>query len=371
MYVARSYAVRTERVGWLLAGLLVCSEVKKGRRVIKEKLQVYIIISVNAQLVSPPFSLLQNSWTALRVEEGVMHHKVLTVLVVAAVAVLSSCQECDYPTNSDLEDVIKVIILTGDNPSPPIVSVMSFRPLCLAFGVERGGYHVLSVLVNYTCTGNPNCPQGVAEEQIESECVSSSWSNNVASSTDNTRSEVSEATSATITREDCSFCVSPELIAADDGLTFTTDNVTHCVGESIAYYYLLSAITVSGFSMTPTKSNMKTLQTLFLGDVCFTACNAMCDEGNMRCSGLGADDCCNFYNDSVCVDECPSPFLGTTITDTTTSIIDHVCVCPVGTTGFNCTEGESRALSPSICMCQPTVCFWCLQLLTVMHWTTL
>ena len=353
-----------------MAGLLVCSEVKKGRRVIKEKLQVYIIISVNAQLVSPPFSLLQNSWTALRVEEGVMHHKVLTVLIVAAVAVLSSCQECDYPTNSDLEDVIKEIILTGDNPSIPTVSVMSFHPLCLAFGVERGRYRGVSVQVNYTCSENPNCPGGTAAEQIESECVSGSWSNSVVASTDNTRSVVSEATYETTSREDCSFCVSPELIIASS-LTFTTDNVTHCVGESIAYNCLLSAITVSGFSMTPTKSNMKTLQTLFLGDVCFTECNAMCDEGNMRCSGLGADDCCNFYNDSMCVDECPSPFLGTTITDTTTSIIDNVCVCPVGTTGFNCTEGESRVLSPSICMCQPTVCFLCLQLLTVVHWVTL
>ena len=301
-----------------------------------------------------------------------MHHKVLTVLVVAAVAVLSSCQECDYPTNSDLEAVIEKIILIGDNPSPPTVSVISFHPLCLAFGVERGRYRGLSVLVTYTCTGNPNCPQGMAEEQIESECNNNDvWSNNVQGNTVNTRSEVSEATSATHTREDCSFCLSPELIIAYI-FSLTTDSTTHCVGESIAYYYcLLSAITVSGFSMTPTKSNMKTLQTLFLGDVCFTACNVMCDEGNMRCSGLGADNCCNFYNDSVCVDKCPSPFLSTTITNTTTSIIDHVCVCPVGTTGFNCTEGESRALSPSICMCQPTVCFLCLQLLTVVHWTTL
>ena len=299
-----------------------------------------------------------------------MRFTVSAALLVCVLVASASCQQdCSYPSNSDLEDVIKEIIPTGDNPSIPTVSVISFHPLCLAFGEERGRYRGVSVLVTYTCTGNPNCPQGMAEEQIESECVSSSWSNNVQGNTVNTRSEVSEATTATTTRDDCSFCVSPELAST---LSLTTDSTTHCVGESIAYYYcLLSAITVSGFSMTPTKSNMKTLQTLFLGDVCFTECNDVCDEGNMRCSGLGADDCCNFYNDSVCVDECPSPFLSTTITDTTTSIIDHVCVCPVGTTGFNCTEGESRVLSPSICMCQPTVCFLCLQLLTVVHWVTL
>ena len=163
-----------------------------------------------------------------------MHHKVLTVLVVAAVAVLSSCQECDYPSNSDIEDVIKDIIPTGENPSTPTVSVMSFRPLCLAFGEERGGYRGLSVLVTYTCTGNPNCPSGTAEEQIESECNNNGvWSNNVVGSTVNTRSEVSEATNETTSREDCSFCLSPELIMANS-LAFTTDNVTHCVGESIA-----------------------------------------------------------------------------------------------------------------------------------------
>ena len=170
-----------------------------------------------------------------------MHHKVLTVLVVAAVAVLSSCQGCSYPTNSNIEDVIKDIIPTGENSAIPTVSVMSFHPLCLAFGEERGHYRGLSVLVTYTCTGNPNCPPGMAEEQIESECNNNDvWSNNVQSNTVNTRSEVSEATTETTSREDCSYCLSPELIIANS-LAFTTDDVTHCVGESIAC--LLSAIT--------------------------------------------------------------------------------------------------------------------------------
>ena len=187
------------------------------------------------------------NWTLILLQFAAkMRFTVSAALVVCALVATASCQQdCSYPSNSDLEDVIKDIIPTGENSAIPTVSVMSFHPLCLAFGEERGGYRGLSVLVIYTCTGNPNCPPGTAEEQIESGCVSNSWSNSVASSTDNTRSVVSEATSTTPTREDCSFCVSPELIAADIGLTFTTDNVTHCVGESIAYNCLLSVITVS------------------------------------------------------------------------------------------------------------------------------
>ena len=52
----------------------------------------------------------------------------------------------------------------------------------------------------------------------------------------------------------------------------------------------------------------------------------------MRCFGFLDTECCNFYNNGMCVDECPSPFVGNT---------DHVCVCQDGRTGDNCEEGES------------------------------
>ena len=62
-----------------------------------------------------------------------------------------------------------------------------------------------------------------------------------------------------------------------------------------------------------------------------TACDSSCNEGLMGCTGRGAGDCCNFYNNSMCADECRSPLSPNTANE---------CVCPPGTTGFNCTEGE-------------------------------
>ena len=153
------------------------------------------------------------------------------VLIVAVVAGLCSCQECSFPTNDDLEQVISEIIPTGDSPSTPDVNVMRFHPVCLAFGQQQDRYRLVSVVVEYTCSGSTNCPSGTAVEQIESECVSGVWSNEVEGNTDNTRSTTTEASFTTTTREDCSFCFSPELA---DTLGPTTDSVTHCVGK---YYH--------------------------------------------------------------------------------------------------------------------------------------
>ena len=159
-----------------------------------------------------------------------MEHNGLTVLIVATVAVISSCQDCVFPTDSELENVIENIILVGENPTPPTVTVIDFHPVCLAFDVERDHYRGVSVVVQYTCAGNGNCPQGMAQEQIESECVNGAWSNGIQGSTDNTRSEDSEANFTTAVREDCSFCLSPELASH---LSLTTESVTHCVGQCI------------------------------------------------------------------------------------------------------------------------------------------
>ena len=66
-------------------------------------------------------------------------------------------------------------------------------------------------------------------------------------------------------------------------------------------------------------------------------CDSSCGEGLERCSGVGAADCCNFYHASMCVVECPSPFLPNQ---------DNVCVCPAGD---NCSEGESGILCLLLC----------------------
>ena len=54
-----------------------------------------------------------------------MEHNGLTVLIVSTVAVISSCQDCVFPTDSELENVIENIIIVGDNPTTPTVTVTS------------------------------------------------------------------------------------------------------------------------------------------------------------------------------------------------------------------------------------------------------
>ena len=161
----------------------------------------------------------------------------LTVLLVAAVAGICSCQDCALPTNDDLEVVIGQILTSGDSSPTPVINVTRFHPVCLAFSQEQGRYLYVSVVVEYMCTGNTNCPPGTAVEQIESQCsVGGMWSNSVQGSTENTHSVTSQTSFSTTTRENCALCLSPEIATAIGILS--TDNVTHCVGECVSPLYL-------------------------------------------------------------------------------------------------------------------------------------
>ena len=59
-------------------------------------------------------------------------------------------------------------------------------------------------------------------------------------------------------------------------------------------------------------------------------CDSSCNEGLMRCSGPGANECCGYYNNSLCVNECPPPFAPDA---------NYECVCPTGSSGLNCADG--------------------------------
>ena len=137
--------------------------------------------------------------------------------------------DCAFPTNGDIETVIAGIIQAGDSPDAPDINVVSFRPLCLAFSVERDRYRGVSVLVEYTCTGNPNCQSVAPLEQIESECRNGVWSASVQGTSENTRRTNPTATLSTNPREDCSFCLSPTLAALI--LPTPSDDEHHCIGE--------------------------------------------------------------------------------------------------------------------------------------------
>ena len=157
------------------------------------------------------------------------------LLIIASLPVISVCQtDCAYPTTSDLENVIVDVIMAADSAATPIVTVTDFHPVCLAHGQERDRYHFLSLVVEYTCSNNGNCPSGSgsAVEQFETECDRGVWDYQVLSHVEYTRTRSPTASFSTTAREDCAFCSSPELISSSS-LPHVTDNLTHCVGKSI------------------------------------------------------------------------------------------------------------------------------------------
>ena len=155
--------------------------------------------------------------------------------LVACIIGRAFCQMyCAYPTNSDIADVISLVIRGGDASATADIDLARlFRPVCLAYSQERGRFRGISALVEYTCTGNAACPDGTVVEQFEADCVSGSWSYLVRGSPDNTRTLTPAATFTTELRENCAFCYSPELAtAAGIPAANRPDDENHCVGEA-------------------------------------------------------------------------------------------------------------------------------------------
>ena len=153
-----------------------------------------------------------------------------TLIVVLTAGGVSGQTDCPEITEAAMENVIMSSIPTGDNPATPTVDVLDFHPVCLAHGQERDRYRYVSVMVEYNCTGNANCPSGTAVEQFESDCDKGTWSHLVSDIGRNIRTVSPTANFSTATREDCAFCISPDIAA---GFGIVTDTVTHCVGKFV------------------------------------------------------------------------------------------------------------------------------------------
>ena len=153
---------------------------------------------------------------------------IAALIVVLAASGASGQMDCLEITEAELETVIKDNIPEHRDRGTPTVDVLDFHPVCLAYSQKRDRYRYVSVVVEYTCTGNDNCPSGTAVEQFESECNGETWSHSVQSDVDNTRTENPTANFSTTAREDCAFCFSPATAAV---FSVTSDTVTHCLGR--------------------------------------------------------------------------------------------------------------------------------------------
>ena len=151
----------------------------------------------------------------------------LLVFLAVGIVICSGQTECDPPTVSQLEDVISDIIRAGDNAAAPTVVLTAFNIVCLAFGEERDRLRIVSVVVEYTCTGHVNCQTVSGVEQIEAQCNEGDWTNVVVGSTADVRTQSPQATLTTLS-DVCASCLSPERAAASGA--GTSDIVTHCIG---------------------------------------------------------------------------------------------------------------------------------------------
>ena len=93
------------------------------------------------------------------------------VLAVMAVGVCTAQTQCDPPTEGQLADVIARIISGGDNSAGVTVDLMEFRIICSAFGMLEGRLRQVSVVVDYTCTGNSVVLTLYISTACDSSCV--------------------------------------------------------------------------------------------------------------------------------------------------------------------------------------------------------
>ena len=156
------------------------------------------------------------------------------------------CQQlgnCPFPEAANITAIIGESIAEGDSTSTPTITLAGdFTLVCMAFSEQKDRLRAFSALVQYSCSGNSNCPGGTAIEQFEAECnMDQVWTNSVRNTAGLSRTESPMATESTTPREDCSFCASPAVNVAV-GLPRPPDEVTHCVCKSLiqqSNYYVL------------------------------------------------------------------------------------------------------------------------------------
>ena len=115
----------------------------------------------------------------------------------------------------------------GEQSQPVSVQVHNSNIVCLRSGQTRDTYTVVSVVVNYTCTGTRSeCSGNPILSQFEFECVANPvrWAPSVSGSTTNIITTPPSGSLSTTLRTDCGVCVSPARAA----FAAVTNNDQHC-----------------------------------------------------------------------------------------------------------------------------------------------
>lgn len=255
----------------------------------------------------------------------------LVIILACALLLLSSCHAngprtppprppteapstsagCALIVEDDLPPLIAETFRNADNSAEPSISVEKMHILCTAQGTVKERYRSVSVLVNYTCSGNSGCANSANISQFDFSCDDDNgWEALVLSaSTDGVRTDDPQSDFLTSVKTGCSYCATQEAIDAV-GLNSSSDVLTHCVGECYSLHLFISFKYV------------------------FTACDPSCEEGLGSCISESQDACCNYYNHTTnsCIAECPTDQEHYSIED------DFTCGCQSGYTGGLCSE---------------------------------
>ena len=151
-----------------------------------------------------------------------------TLLFLLSLGCLAAAQDVcrDLPGVAETGALIEEVLLVGDNPTRPTVTITDMQFLCAASGMSRGNVYV-SVLANYSCAGSDLCPGSMDLSQFDFECSGGVWTASILASTAFVKRSDPVANFATPTRTDCSICINPSVLAG-------SDPVTHCLGNDLA-----------------------------------------------------------------------------------------------------------------------------------------
>ena len=194
-------------------------------------------------------------------------------------AQLNDCELSDLFNGGTLETQMSTAITEGDTPSPTI-TVLRNHTVCLSVGPTRDKFSSISLVIEYTCTGNAFCPSGQAVEQFDFGCNNQGeWIFGQFSNFDAGQEQNPEANFDTTLRMDCGVCFS--VSQSPDN---PPDPVTHCHGRP--HTVLLAS----------------ECHDLCLLCLLTTECRGCSDIGQMACYGSVASACCNVYVSDRCAD---------------------------------------------------------------------
>ena len=192
---------------------------------------------------------------------------IFVLLLLTLIPLYTEAVDCTgLPSNSVLSARLKSLIDSSGGEGGETLDQIEDGPFytCQVQGSTMGTYQMLSVIVTYTITGTDTA---VRVRQFELDCLEFnsmfSWeavTNSLAAVDTNVVDYVNIAV-----RTDCGSC--------------TAGNDHHCQGRWTGTIHCCS-------NCSP----------------CYhIACDQACNDGLMRCTGTGSNDCCAAFEDSNCI----------------------------------------------------------------------